>query len=272
MDICPPNYSPDFGTIKEIMNPLTIHLIGIERRLRGLVEGSVARLFPIKAMANELLSNLMQAMQDSMHQTGDGKYLAPNLYTVLLPPDQAEVLQRQGELIEDLGNSLLEMAEESELTFSSPPVVRIVASPELSEGQMRVEVINSLENLPQTTDLYLQIDAEQDSIPRAAYLIVDGTQVFPLEQTVINIGRRSDNQLVIDDRRVSRVHAQLRALRGRFVIFDLDSIGGTWVNGRRIRQQPLCPGDVISLSGIPLVFGQDPANQSETQDIPVKPS
>jgi pSer/pThr/pTyr-binding forkhead associated (FHA) protein len=59
----------------------------------------------------------------------------------------------------------------------------------------------------------------------------------------------------------------LRAIRGRFVVFDLDSAGGTWVNGQRVLQHTLVPGDVISLSGVPLVYGQDSVGQDETQDI-----
>jgi len=71
---------------------------------------------------------------------------------------------------------------------------------------------------------------------------------------------------VIDDGRISRLHAQLRAVRGRYVIFDLDSRGGTWVNGQRVRQQALAPGDVISLAGVPLVFSQDAPEPGETQE------
>jgi pSer/pThr/pTyr-binding forkhead associated (FHA) protein len=63
--------------------------------------------------------------------------------------------------------------------------------------------------------------------------------------------------LVIDDPRVSRNHAQLRAIKGRFVLFDLNSTGGTFVNGQRTSQTVLYPGDVISLAGVALIFGQD---------------
>jgi pSer/pThr/pTyr-binding forkhead associated (FHA) protein len=66
-----------------------------------------------------------------------------------------------------------------------------------------------------------------------------------------------ENQLVIDDPRVSRNHAQLRAIKGRFALFDLNSTGGTFVNGQRTSQTVLYPGDVISLAGVALIFGQD---------------
>ncbi len=52
-------------------------------------------------------------------------------------------------------------------------------------------------------------------------LIIEGVKVHPLKETVVNIGRRLENHLVIDDPRISRNHAQLRAIKGRFVLFDL---------------------------------------------------
>jgi pSer/pThr/pTyr-binding forkhead associated (FHA) protein len=63
------------------------------------------------------------------------------------------------------------------------------------------------------------------------------------------------------------LHAQLRLVRGQFVIFDLDSTGGTFVNGQRIRQQALRAGDVISLAGVPLVYGQETPEPGDTQDV-----
>ncbi len=98
---------------------------------------------------------------------------------------------------------------------------------------------------------------ESENIPENAFLIIEGVKVHPLTEPVVNIGRRLENQLVIDDPRVSRNHAQLRAIKGRFVLFDLNSTGGTFVNGQRTSQTVLYPGDVISLAGVALIFGQD---------------
>ncbi len=93
-------------------------------------------------------------------------------------------------------------------------------------------------------------------IPEDAFVIVDGVKVIPLTQPLIRIGRRLENNLVLDDPRVSRTHAELRAINGRYVLFDLNSTGGTIVNGLRITQSVVYPGDVISLAGVNLVYGQ----------------
>lgn len=98
---------------------------------------------------------------------------------------------------------------------------------------------------------------EIDTIPPNAFFIVDGFKFYPLVKAVINIGRRLENDLVIDDRRVSRNHAQLRAVGGHYVLCDLGSTGGTFVNGSRVRETIIYPNDIISLGGVKLTFRQD---------------
>ncbi len=93
-------------------------------------------------------------------------------------------------------------------------------------------------------------------IPEEAFVVVDGVKVIPLTQPVVSIGRRVENTIVLDDPRISRNHAQLRAIKGRYVLYDLDSTGGCSVNGVRVSQSLLYPGDVISLAGVNLVYGQ----------------
>ena len=94
------------------------------------------------------------------------------------------------------------------------------------------------------------------TIPRDAFVIVDGVKVIPLTEPIVHIGRRLDNNLVLDDSRVSRYHAELRAINGRYVISELKTTGGTFVNGVKITESILYPGDVISLAGVTLVYGQ----------------
>ena len=117
-------------------------------------------------------------------------------------------------------------------------------------------------NVPKTPET-------DDGIPENAFLIIEGLRVHPLQESVINIGRRVENHIVIDDPRISRNHAQLRVIKGHFVLFDLDSTGGTFVNGQRTSQTVLYPGDVISLAGVTLVFGQDisPTDLVETSPL-----
>lgn len=109
--------------------------------------------------------------------------------------------------------------------------------------------------------------ADSDAVPEDAFVIVDGVKVIPLTQPVINIGRRVENTLVLDDPRVSRTHAQLRSINGRYVLFDLNSTGGSFINGVRVTQSVLYPGDVISLAGVNLIYGQrNPPPRTDLKD------
>ncbi|HUI88384.1 MAG TPA: FHA domain-containing protein [Anaerolineales bacterium] len=100
-------------------------------------------------------------------------------------------------------------------------------------------------------------DGRDHSIPENAFLIIRGTKSVPLSQDIIKIGRHHDNTIVIDDPRISRHHAELRAIKGHFDIFDLNSTGGTYVNGMRTAQAILYHGDHISLAGVELLFTQN---------------
>lgn len=95
------------------------------------------------------------------------------------------------------------------------------------------------------------------SIPENVFLIFEGVKAIPLNQPVVSIGRSHDNTVVIDDPRISRHHLEIRVIQDNFVVFDLNSTGGTYVNGQRVNQGLLYPGDLISLAGVNLVFIQD---------------
>lgn len=75
---------------------------------------------------------------------------------------------------------------------------------------------------------------------------------WPLAQPVTEIGRWDDNDVVIDDRWVSRYHAQVRREGDKYVVQDLGSKNGTFVNGRRIAA-PLSLSDGDEIQVTPLV-------------------
>lgn len=59
------------------------------------------------------------------------------------------------------------------------------------------------------------------------------------------IGRQGENNLVLRDNRISRSHARISAENGHYVIEDLDSRHGVFVNGKRVERQALNDGDRI---------------------------
>jgi hypothetical protein len=241
----------------------------LETHLEILIEGSAARLFPTVQTQHDLAERLVEAMRQGIQNGPDGELIGPNLFILEAHPLQAEGLNANLLLLDGLTQALQEEGAEAGLIFASPLAVRVSESSQAVPGEISVKALHSQVGLTDTTAIESSPSegSAGTNLPANAFLIVDGLQIFPLRQAVVNIGRRADNHLVIEDSRISRLHAQLRVVSGQFVIFDLESTGGTWVNGERIRQKMLQPGDVISLSGLPLIYGQEAAYPEDTQKM-----
>ena len=108
----------------------------------------------------------------------------------------------------------------------------------------------------------------QDTPEFKAYLVIN-RQVFPLAKRVTHIGRKLENDLVLQDPLISRYHAAILNKEGEFVVSDKDSTGGTYVNGTRIQSETvLHSGDMISVANLPMVFVDDSPNAEHDYDKP----
>lgn len=228
----------------------------IEARLQTLIESSVAH-FARGDAQHHLAHQLVEAAQHNLRTAPDGREVAPNLFTIYLHPESLDYWVEHGRLLEVIVQNLHRVAREYGVFFSRDPQIQLAPDSSLPLEGIRVEAAEQQEASGQTAAFASLPPPQENSMPQNAFLIVEGNRVFPLDRAVINIGRRSDNQLVLSDPRVSRSHAQIRAVRGQYILFDLNSTGGTMVNGRRIHQCALKPGDVISLSGVPLIYGEE---------------
>src|SRR5206468_12801287 len=94
---------------------------------------------------------------------------------------------------------------------------------------------------------------ERPRAPKASIEQRDGPNVS-LGPDPVLIGRDPQNDLVLDDRRVSRKHAEIRLRLGRYTLYDLQSTNGTYVNGRRVAEVVLADGDRLSIGGVELQF------------------
>lgn len=72
-------------------------------------------------------------------------------------------------------------------------------------------------------------------------------QTYVFDKEVMSIGRSRDNDVVIENLSVSRNHCRVRKQGGKFVLTDLNSANGTYVNGVKITKTEVVDGDVISV-------------------------
>src|SRR5687767_13849433 len=81
---------------------------------------------------------------------------------------------------------------------------------------------------------------------KITFILDDGEKVDVPLTGDLTIGRVEGNDIVVDDPRISSKHAEIRRLDGdNFEVRDLESKGGTMVNGERVEQRKLIHGDNI---------------------------
>ena len=78
-----------------------------------------------------------------------------------------------------------------------------------------------------------------------------------VHEGAITIGRESGNFVQLDDNEVSRRHAEIRRVEGRFVVGDLKSSNGTYVNNRKVERAELSSGDQIQIGRTVMVYSKD---------------
>jgi len=232
-------------------------LTKIETQLQALIEGSTLRLLPHNENDFSLPRQIITAMESAIYQDQHGDSIAPDLFTIYVHPIVESTLSANQTLLDELAEIIHLSGIEAGFIFYSQPSIRIKSDPDLKEHKIIIMPEIRSGKIDKTSTVLVNLEGADDSNSPSAFLLVDGNHVYSLTEPVVNIGRRVDNHLVIDDKRVSRLHAQLRLINEKFVIFDLDSTSGTFVNNRLVKQHTLESGDVISLAGVQLVFGQD---------------
>ena len=247
-----------------------------ETLVERLVEGTFARLFAGRLSPSEVATHLVRAMEDNQVTCSDEKPHAPTHYHVFIHPDDyAALVREQPALAQELANHVIELAAQAELVMATTPSVSILPSPEVGSHQVRVEArwmpddTTPMERTRELKDEDVESEIEDDVQPERSpegsetpigrpFLIVEGHRHVDLLQPVTSIGRALDNDVIIEDPRVSRHHAQLRLRYGHYVLYDLESSGGTSINDYPIEECVLHAGDVISLAGVQIIYSEDP--------------
>jgi pSer/pThr/pTyr-binding forkhead associated (FHA) protein len=240
---------------------MKLNLDQLEAKIQSLVEDQLTGIMPGIKLEDRIIQKLATALKQNIIDQKDKGAVAPNVYTLIVAVDSAS-MWNEAHIVDTLKNIISTAGRDVGLTFETTPKITISTDVNYSEGEVSVIASHQLEPVEETQGMATNTNNDNeaeanDTIPDNAFLIIEGVKVHALKETVVNIGRRLENHLVIDDPRISRNHAQLRAIKGRFVLFDLNSTGGTFVNGQRTSQTVLYPGDVISLAGVALIFGQD---------------
>ena len=130
---------------------------------------------------------------------------------------------------------------------------------------MRLPGINDLEQVDTSAEIEVALSkADQATVdalrPGTALLVVlrgpnTGAR-FLLDDDEVNSGRHPDSDIFLDDVTVSRKHATFRRVDESFVVRDVGSLNGTYVNRERIDSKTLADGDELQVGKYKLTFLQ----------------
>jgi hypothetical protein len=89
-------------------------------------------------------------------------------------------------------------------------------------------------------------------------LVKDGVETsFPLVRESYTLGRHRNNDIVISDPKASSFHARIDRSPDGFVLVDLKSRNGCWLNGKRVETERLTTGDELRVGMARLVYRVD---------------
>jgi len=245
-------------------------LTHFEALAQRLVEDTFSKVFGKHTISREMAAALARAVEDGARGTRGEQ--APAHYRLLLHREDYARLEGQwDDLVPRLSGYVADVAEQAGLTLSGAPAVELAVDESARPGAVRVKAL-PVGSPAGTTQTYSpvqapdggSVDKEIEGRLRAldAFLIVNGRRHVPLNRALVTIGRRVDNDVIIDSPVVSRQHAHVRWRHGRFVLYDVGSRGGVAVNGEPCQECVLQPGDLITLaSRVSIIYGEGLENR-----------
>ncbi len=232
-------------------------LLQIETKIQEIIEEKSLAVFGLGETNNILIEEILNSMKSNLKITENGRVHSPNLFAIHFPKRFSDEIKSNLSFSKKLTDSIHAAGESLGIHFEYPIEINIYSNEQIAEGEFKIFSSFLSNHQVETKKMIGSTSVTDKNYRSEAYLIVNGVDIFPIDKAVINLGRKNTNELMIKDGRVSRKHAQIRNIDGIFILSDLGSTGGTFVNDLKIEQVTLHPGDVISLAGVMLVFGNE---------------
>jgi hypothetical protein len=243
-------------------------LMALEGFFERLLERPAARLFRVPLQPVQLERRIDRAMDTGRRLSADRTYV-PNRYTVRLStPDMAAFAGYRDALEADLAAGVTRRARGRGYALVERPVVVLREDARLARGAVAVEAAFEavaagapLGGMPPALDgrtAVLPVVEDPATAVTPVTLVVHepGREPRALQlKGVVRLGRATDNDIVLDDGGVSRVHGRLAPRHGTWVFQDLGSSNGSFLNGHPVTEAALGIGDELRLGGTRLTVG-----------------
>ncbi len=247
----------------------------VESAVRGIVQGTVQRLVPASVQEQEVLDALREVMSD--HLTYEqGRQIAPHRLVAHLNPHDFDSLRAKAPALDErVALDLKRIANDQGYLLKGALKVIFDRDPRVGPGRIVCEALSDDALVAQPVGAFSGPDATQTmqagdmaapmpavddaniQIPAAWLTLWQPSRGQPmrLDRQTIRLGRHNTNDIIVNERRVSRFHAEIKYEHGQFVLHDLHSVNGVQVNGARAtRPIPLQDRDIITICGYEFVF------------------
>ncbi|HEX9123460.1 MAG TPA: DUF3662 and FHA domain-containing protein [Actinomycetota bacterium] len=224
-----------------------------ERRLGNLVEGFFASTFRSGLQPVELAKRLLREM-DARKTVGVNEVWAPNHFLFSLSPEDGDRFeQAEQALVHELRQVVRDAAAERGWGLVGPPEIEFEIDDALGKGKFRCEA-SLVEGEPEPPPAAPAPGSEQAEA--SLRVLEDGAapKEYRLHRQLVTIGRLPECDVVLADPGASRRHASVRAEGGEFLLTDLGSTNGTFVNDEQVQERWLADGDRITIGTTVIEF------------------
>ncbi|MFI5261860.1 MAG: FhaA domain-containing protein [Candidatus Limnocylindrales bacterium] len=246
-------------------------LLALERFFERLLERPMARLFRAPLQPIQLQRRIERAMEGQRRLSADRTYV-PNRYVVRLCAADLAAFAGYREALEvDLAAAVTANARQRGYALVERAVVILREDRWLVTGAIAVDAAFETVAAPTArggttgagADGHTAVLATADlraGRPAMSLLVREpGARTREVNLSgPARIGRAPDNDLVLADAGVSRVHARIAPQQGAWIFQDLGSSNGSFLNGHRVTEVALGRGDELRLGETRLTVGQDP--------------
>ncbi|HWE62848.1 MAG TPA: DUF3662 and FHA domain-containing protein [Chloroflexota bacterium] len=238
-------------------------LARFEAMMESMVERPFARLLRTRMQPIEVAKRLAREME-AERTVAINRVLVPNSFVVSLSAEDFDHFAPiQAMLQREMATYVKDYAAEHKYSMPGEPSVTLERDQSLRPSALRISArMDEPDRSPATAPLQpTQVMPAGDvPVPKAppspnkrARIELEGASCY-LDRDVVTLGRGLDNDVVVEDRRVSRHHARIQFGPRGWEIMDLASTNGTFVNGRQVKQRLIDHGATISLGGLEMKF------------------
>lgn len=223
-----------------------------EEAIAQLTSGSSFDSFRGDVHPVEIATRLAEAMEDHVETVPYGMRVPEDYSVWLSSVDYGRFAPLLSGFENELATYLWNVASACNFQVTSNIMIHLAPVADLARHSILVEARYrdsrvSTDPSTTTTSNLRQSSRRARSIPEIRIIDPHIPDVVTVDRLPFSLGRSLDNDMSIEDTRVSRYHALIKEINGYICLIDLQSMNGTFVNGEPIQECKLSHGDTISL-------------------------